>query len=96
MFIEPARLFIDRVLIRYIFRCSEHPDNTKAYFRRSKARQAMSLFHEALEDLEAMVEIDPSLRNEAKREKAILIKKAKEASKKQKKEFRSFFKNEHI
>jgi hypothetical protein len=51
----------------------------------------MALFHEALEDLDAMLEIDPNLRVEAQREKAILIKKSKEASNKQKKEFRSFF-----
>jgi len=51
----------------------------------------MALFHEALEDLDAMVEIDPSLKDDVQREKATLIKKAKEASNKQKKEFRSFF-----
>lgn len=75
----------------HIIKYREHPDNTKAYFRRSKARQSMALFHEALEDLDAMIEIDPSLKDDVLREKAILIKAAKDASNKQKKEFRSFF-----
>ena len=63
----------------------EYPENSKAYFRRSKAKQSMALFEEALEDLNTMLELDPSLKDEVLREKRILMKKAKEASERQKK-----------
>ena len=63
----------------------EYPENSKAYFRRSKAKQSMALFEEALEDLNTMLELDPSLKDEVLREKRVLVKKAKEASERQKK-----------
>lgn len=72
-----------------IFR--EYPDNTKAYYRRSKARQCMALFREAMEDLETIIEIDPALKDEILREKAMLLKVAKKASEKQKNDFGRFF-----
>eukprot|EP00889_Picochlorum_renovo_P007050 jgi/Picre1/34080/NNA_001555.t1 len=70
---------------------SEHPESTKAYFRRAKAKQSMSLFEEALDDLNQIVKIDSSLEEDVAREKAILRRKARAASQKQKQEFSNFF-----
>lgn len=75
----------------HVYSCSEHPESTKAYFRRAKAKQSMSLFEEALDDLNQIVKIDSSLEEDVAREKAILRRKARAASQKQKQEFSNFF-----
>lgn len=74
-----------------VYSCSEHPESTKAYFRRAKAKQSMSLFEEALDDLNQIVKIDSSLEEDVAREKASLRRKARAASQKQKREFSNFF-----
>jgi hypothetical protein len=51
----------------------------------------MSLFEEALDDLNQIVKIDSSLEEDVAREKAILRRKARAASQKQKQEFSNFF-----
>ena len=66
-------------------------ENTKALFRRSKALVAMARYDDALADLDAMVRIDPSLADDAEREKCNVRRKIKEADAKQRREFGNFF-----
>jgi hypothetical protein len=81
----PAAIsWCDRVL-------EDHPDNSKAYYRRCRAKQSMSLFEEALEDLEAMVTLDSALAADVSREKSLLMRRWRSAEAKQTRELRDFF-----
>ena len=66
-------------------------ENTKALFRRSKALVGLAKYDEALADLDAMLQIDPSLGDDVARDKAAVRRKIKEADAKQRREFGAFF-----
>ena len=73
------------------FFCREYSENPKAYFRRAKAKMSLGNYEDAVIDLNKVLEVDPSFHEDIKKEKALLAKRAKAASMKQRQEFANFF-----